>query len=194
MRNEQKWSDVRKIMKYIIKNTYNDGQESISQWIGNIGSNQDTMLLLVGNKAVSEDFVVNKTIQALFDTGIVKHLTDESLSKQSLAEIVNGNLFLHINNIPNGKEEQQKLEELITSVVIHKAIISNGHRVRTQAKIIVTIDEPHAFFGDFLEVSTTLFIDSKENILSKLKVNSTIPFYQAKIGRASCRERVCLYV
>ena len=35
MRNEQKWSDVRKIMKYIIKNTYNDGQESISQWIGN---------------------------------------------------------------------------------------------------------------------------------------------------------------
>lgn len=52
-------------MKYIIKNTYNDGQESISQWIGNIGSNQDTMLLLVGNKAVSEDFVVNKTIQAL---------------------------------------------------------------------------------------------------------------------------------
>ena len=53
MRNEQKWSDVRKIMKYIIKNTYNDGQESISQWIGNIGSNQDTMLLLVGNKAVS---------------------------------------------------------------------------------------------------------------------------------------------
>ena len=179
MRNEQKWSDVRKIMKYIIKNTYNDGQESISQWIGNIGSNQDTMLLLVGNKAVSEDFVVNKTIQALFDTGIVKHLTDESLSKQSLAEIVNGNLFLHINNIPNGKEEQQKLEELITSVVIHKAIISNGHRVRTQAKIIVTIDEPHAFFGDFLEVSTTLFIDSKENILSKLKVNSTIPFYQA---------------
>ncbi|MGJ0334367.1 type IV secretion system DNA-binding domain-containing protein [Aliarcobacter cryaerophilus] len=179
MRNEQKWSNVRKIMKYIIKNTYNDGQESISQWIGNIGSNQDTMLLLVGNKAVSEDFVVNKTIQALFDTGIVKHLTDESLSKQSLAEIVNGNLFLHINNIPNGKEEQQKLEELITSVVIHKAIISNGHRVRTQAKIIVTIDEPHAFFGDFLEVSTTLFIDSKENILSKFKVNSTIPFYQA---------------
>ena len=65
MRNEKKWSDVRKIMKYIIKNTYNDGQESISQWIGNIGSNQDTMLLLVGNKAVSEDFVVNKTIQAL---------------------------------------------------------------------------------------------------------------------------------
>lgn len=65
MRNEQKWSDVRKIMKYIIKNTYNDGQESISQWIGNIGSNQDTMLLSVGNKAVSEDFVVNKTIQAL---------------------------------------------------------------------------------------------------------------------------------
>lgn len=51
MRNEQKWSDVRKIMKYIIKNTYNDGQESISQWIGNIGSNQDTMLLFVKRSA-----------------------------------------------------------------------------------------------------------------------------------------------
>lgn len=179
MNNNKNWSNTRSIMQYIIENPSYNTKESISQWIGNIGTNQDTMLLLVGNKSVSEDFVVNKTIQSLFDTGIVSHITDESLSKQSLAEIVNGKLFLHINHIPKGEKEQEKLKELIISVVIHKAIISDGYKIATQAKIIVTIDEPDLFFKDLLEISTTLFIDSKENILSKFKVNSTTPFYQA---------------
>ena len=179
MSNNKNWSNTRSIMQRIIENPSYNAKESISQWIGNIGTNQDTMLLLVGNKSVSEDFVVNKTIQALFDTGIFAHITAESLSKQSLAEIVNGKLFLYINHIPKGEEEQQKLKELIISVVIHKAIISDGYKIPTQAKIIVTIDEAHEFFRDFLELCTTLFIDSKENILSKFKVNSTTPLYQA---------------
>lgn len=179
MNNNNNWSNTRSIMQYIIENPSYNTKESISQWIGNIGSGIDTMLLLVGNKSLSEDFVVNKTIQSLFDTGIVSHITDESLSKQSLAEIVNGKLFLHINHIPKGEKEQEKLKELIISVVIHKAIISDGYKIPTQAKIIVTIDEPDIFFKDFLEISTTLFIDLKENILSKFKVNSTTPFYQA---------------
>ena len=179
MSNNKNWSNTRSIMQRIIENPSYNAKESISQWIGNIGTNKDTMLLLVGNKSVSEDFVVNKTIQALFDTGIFAHITAESLSKQSLAEIVNGKLFLYINHIPKGEEEQQKLKELIISVVIHKAIISDGYKIPTQAKIIVTIDEAHEFFRDFLELCTTLFIDSKENILSKFKVNSTTPLYQA---------------
>lgn len=179
MSNNKNWSNTRSIMHYIIENPSYNTKEIISQWIGNIGSNVDTMLLLVGNKSISEDLIVDKTINALFDTGIVLPITDEVLSNQSLEEIVSGNLFLHINHIPKGEEEQKKLKEMITSVVIHKAITNDGYKIPTQAKIIVTIDEPDIFFKDFLEISTILFIDSKENILSKFQVNSTTTLYQA---------------
>ena len=175
---EQKYSYIRLLMNHIVKNDLNVITDSISQWIGNIGTNLDTMLLLVGNKSLSEDLVVNKTINAIFDTDIVLTITDEILSKQSLEEIVSGKLFLHIGNIPESVENQQKLKELIVSVVINKSIQSDGYKVPTQAKIIVTIDEPDIFFEDFLEISTTLFIDSTKNILSKLQVNRTISLYQ----------------
>lgn len=179
MSNNQNWSGTRSIMHYIIENPSYNTNESISQWIGNIGSSKDTMLLLVGNKSTSEDLVVKKTINALFDTGIVLTITDEILSTQSLEEIVSGKLFLHIGHIPESIENQQKLKELITSVVISKSVQSNGYKIPTQAKIIVTIDEADIFFKDFLEISTVLFIDSKENILSKFQINSTTPLYQA---------------
>lgn len=179
MSYQQKYSYTRSLMHHIVKNDSNSITDSISQWMGNIGTNIDTMLLLVGNKSISEDLVVNKTVEAIFDTGIIAHVTDEILSKQSLEEIINGKLFLYIHHIPHSEEEKQKLKELIISVVIHKAIISDGYRIPTQAKIIVTIDEPDIFFKDFLEISTVLFIDSNENIFSKLQVNSTAPLYQA---------------
>ena len=176
--HEQKYSNTRLVMQHIIKNDSNVITDSISQWIGNIGPAQDRILLLVGNCKVSEDLVVNKTIQALFDNGIVAQVTGKALAKQSFEEIVRGKLFLYINYVSFSEEEQKKLKELIISIVIHKSIVNDGRRVSTQAKIIVTVDEPNIFFKDLLEVSTTLFIDSQENILKKFQVTSTIPLYQ----------------
>ncbi len=174
----QKCSFTRSLMHFLVENLSNNTQESISCWIGNIGLNIDTMLLLVGNQSVSEDLVVNKVIQSLFDTNLVVTITDEILS-QNFEEIANRKLFIHINHVPNGEENQQKLKELIFSILINKSIQSNGHKIPTQAKIIVTIDEAHVFFRDFLEISTTLFIDSKENILKKSKSTSITSLYQS---------------
>lgn len=108
----KKCSFTCSLMHFLVENSSNNTQESISQWIGNIGLNIDTMLLLVGNQSVSEDLVVNKVIQSLFDTNLVVTITDEILS-QNFEEIANRKLFIHINHVPNGEENQQKLKEFI---------------------------------------------------------------------------------
>ena len=179
MSSKQKNNLTQLLMTNLVENNSNIASQSISQWIVNINSSQDTMLLLVGNCKVSEDLVLNKTIKALFNTGIVSEVTSKVLSEQSIEEIARGKLFLYINHTPHGDEQQQKLRELITSIVIDKSINSDGYRVATQAKIIVAIDKPDMFFKDFLEISTTLFIEPLENILEKFNITSAIPLYRA---------------
>ena len=182
---------TRYMQKKILHNSHNETfikkmmlniterkSDCISPWIKNIGTENDTILLLVGNQQLSEDLVVNKVIKRLFDTGIVAPLTDKMLQKQSFEEIVEGKSFLHINHIPTDEMEREKLKELLVSIVIHRSILSEGYSVPTQIKVIVTIDEADSFFKSFLEITTVLFIDTKENLLLKFGLDDLIPLYQ----------------
>ena len=152
--------------------------ETINYWLKNIDSKLDNILLLVGNKSASEDFVIDKVIEPLFDTGIVCTITDNMLEKQSLQEITDNKLFLHINHIPDDKEKQQNLQELITASLINHSIKTDNGRLPIQCKIIVTLDEPHIFFKDYIEMCTVVFIDTIENIHKKMNVNSNITLYR----------------
>lgn len=67
--------------------------DCISPWIKNIGTEKDTILLLIGNKALSESLIIDKVIKRLFNTGIVVTLTDEMLQQQSFEDIIDGHLF-----------------------------------------------------------------------------------------------------
>jgi hypothetical protein len=167
-------TDTKKLMLNIIENK----SDYIPQWIGNIGIGVDTILLLVGNKSVSEDLIVQRIIEQLFNTNIVVTITDNMLKEQTLQEITKGKLFFHINQIPEDKENQEKLKELIISLMIQQSIRADGYTIPTQGKIIVTIDEPHVFFKEFMEICTTLFIDTIDNIRVKLNINSNIVLYQ----------------
>jgi len=167
-------TDTRKLMSNITENKSDD----ISQWIGSIDIDVDTVLLLVGNKSVSEDLIVQRIIRQLFNTNIVVTITDNMLKEQTLQEITKGKLFFHINQIPEDKENQEKLKELIISIMVQQSILADGYTIPIQGKIIVTIDEPHVFFKEFMEICTTLFIDTIDNILVKSNVNSNIVLYQ----------------
>lgn len=167
-------TDTRKLMSNITENN----TDYIPQWLGNIDIVIDTILLLVGNKSVSEDLIVQRIISQLFNTNIVLTITDNMLKEQTLEEITRGKLFFHINQIPEDKKNQEKLKELIISIMIQQSIQADGYTIPTQGKIIVTIDEPHVFFKEFMEICTTLFIDTIDNIRVKSEVNSNIVLYQ----------------
>lgn len=167
-------TDTIKLMSNITENKSDD----ISQWIGNIGKSTDTVLLLVGNKSVSEDLIVQRVIKQLFNTNIVVTITNDMFKEKTLQEITQGKLFFHINQIPEDEDAQKKLKELIISIMIQQSIQVDGYTIPTQGKIIVTIDEPHVFFKEFMEICTTLFIDTVDNILVKSEVDSNIVLYR----------------
>ncbi|MDD2697923.1 MAG: DUF87 domain-containing protein [Arcobacteraceae bacterium] len=152
----------------------------ISGWIKNIGIYDDSILLLVGNEDVLEGIVVNKVIKPLFNTGIFVTITDDMLKNKSFAEITHNKLFLHINQIPTDKENQKKLKELIISIVINKSIQADGCTIPTQAKVIVTLDEPHLFFKDCIDITTVVFIKTMDEILviADLGLSSSVLLYQ----------------
>ena len=174
LHNNQSITYIKKLMSNITERK----SDCIFSWIKSIGTDNDTILLLVGNQKISEDLIVDKVIKRLFDTGLVVTLTDEILKKQSFEEIISGKLFLHINYIPKDEQDQKKLQELLISIVIHKSILSNGNTLPIQTKVIVTIDEVDPFFKDMMEITKTLFIDTKENVLLKLGLSDMVPLYK----------------
>jgi hypothetical protein len=171
--DKQYASFTKTLMCNIAENT----SELISTWIRNIGMRNDTILLLIGNQIISKDIILDKVITRLFNTGIVTTLTDEMLQKKSLAEIVNGTLFLHIDHIPKDEHDREKLRVLLTSLIIQRSVLSNGYTIPTQTKVIVTIDEVDLFFKDFMEITTTLFIKSEKDLLSEYGISSKISLY-----------------
>ena len=154
-------------------------EDPISKWIANIDFIQDKILLLYGNQNASKDLVVNKVLKPLFN-GFVVTITEEMLSKYTIEEIVTGKLFLHIDQIPKDIELRKKLQELLVAVVIQRAIPTEGYTTKpTQAKVIVTLDKADPFFSEYMEITTTLSIDTMENILRKHNLNSKPALYLA---------------
>ena len=164
-------------IKKLMSNLTQSNSESISLWIKEIG-NTDTILLLVGNQTISEDIVVNKVIKPLFNTGIVVTLTDSMLQKESFENILRGKLILHIDHIPVDEKDREKLQQLLVAIVIQRSFFSDGRTIPTQIKVIVTIDETDSFFKNFMELTTTLFINKEEDFLSKLGISNLVLLYK----------------
>lgn len=165
---------TKKVMSYMTE----CNSDCISPWIKDIGTENDTILLLVGNKTLSEDLVVDKVIKRLFNTGKVVTLTNEMLQNKSFEEILSGIFCLHINKIPYDEKECEKLKELLISTVIHKSVLSNGYTIPTQVKVIVTVDAVDPFFKDLMEITKTLFMDTKENVLQQLDISTLVALYK----------------
>lgn len=153
--------------------------DAISSWIKNICDLEtNTILLLVGNQTISEDIIINKVIKQLFNTGIVVTLTDNMLQKESFENIVSGKLILHIDHIPADEKDREKLKQLLISLIIQRSFLSNERTIPTQIKVIVTIDEVDSFFKNFIELTTTLFINQEEHFLSKLGISNLVLLYK----------------
>jgi len=163
--------------KNVMSNITKESVDYITPWINNIDTTNDTILLLVGNKKVSEDLIIDKVIKRLFDTDIVVTLTDEKLQKNNFEEVINGKLFLLINHIPQDEVSKEKLKKLLFSIIVHRSVQSDDNTIPTQIRVIVTIDEVDIFFKDCMEITSTIFVDTEVNILEKLRLNNLLSAY-----------------
>ncbi len=163
-------NDKNFINEFLNKFTINNNSEYIDEWITyffktlrRIKSN----LVLIGSRDVSEEIFYNGIIKQIFGFDYCITITDDILENQSVGTIIKNKLFLHVNHIPENKENQKKLKDLLEGIIVNDTIEENGIQVPFLCQIIFTLDQPHPFVSDFLSYTKVFFIDTIENINQK---------------------------
>ena len=153
--------------------TLNNNSEYIEEWLTYFFKTLRRIknnLILIGNRDISEETFYIGIIKQIFGFDYCLTITDEILENQPIEFIIQNKLFLHINHIPESKENQKKLKELLENLIVYdgRSDLLNTNNTPFLCQIIFTLEQPHPFLDDFLSHSKVFFIDSIDNINLKL--------------------------
>lgn len=140
--------------------------------------NSSNTIILVGNKDVSRDILMQKILKPIFGSQYFITITDEMLQKMSAEEIIKYKLIYHIDHIPQDEKNREKLKEILLSILVYKSIEIDNKLVPINGQVIFTVDKEDLFFKDFLSSSDVFFIDSIENIMSEMGVSDKVTLYK----------------
>lgn len=140
--------------------------------------NSSNTIILIGNKDVSRDILMQKILKPIFGSQYFITITDEILEKMSIEEIIQYKLIYHIDDIPQNEKNREKLKELLIYILVNKSIEIGNKFIPIHGQVIFTIDKEDVFFKDFLSSSDIFFIDSIENIMTKMGVSDKITLYK----------------
>ena len=140
--------------------------------------NSSNTIILVGNKDVSRDILMQKILKPIFGSQYFITITDEMLGKMSAEEIIKYKLIYHIDHIPQDEKNREKLKEILLSILVYKSIEIDNKLIPIHGQVIFTIDKEDLFFKDFLSSSDVFFIDSIENIMSEMGVSDKVTLYK----------------
>jgi len=160
------------ISSFIDSFTNNSKSEYIQEWLRYFFKTLrrvPEMLVLIGNKDVSQEIFYDKIIVPIFGSEYCTTLSDIFLNYSYSDITIYNKLILHIDYIPTEPEKQKDLKKLLEDVIVNNHIKSvlNGS-IPVLCQIIVTLDEPHPFLNDFLSSSKVFFVDTMDNINEKL--------------------------
>src|SRR5574344_396722 len=167
----QKFLNTYFIKHFLHTFTINTNSEYIEEWLTHFFKTlrrTRQALVLIGNKDVSEEMFYNAIIKQIFGFDYCSTIDDWMLENLTVAQIVENKLFIHINYIPEDKNLQKKLKDLLESVIVYDFSKQYPQNTHYLCQIIFTLDYPHPFLSDFLSSSKVFFIDSMENVNKKL--------------------------
>jgi len=95
--------------------------------------------------------------------------------QQRLEDIIKHKLIYHIDHIPYDEKDQEKLREILYSVLVDKFVPIFG-------QVFITLDKVHPFLKDFLSSSDVFFMDSMDNIMTNLHEEDKISFHKKLYG------------
>ncbi|MCX6077482.1 MAG: type IV secretion system DNA-binding domain-containing protein [Campylobacterales bacterium] len=139
--------------------------------------NSSNAIVLVGNKDVSEGILLNRVLKPIFGSQFCTTITDEMLRTIRMEDIIKHKLIYNIDHIPESEQDREKLREILISILVDKFIQIENQFVPIHGQVFITIDEAHPFLKDFLSSSDVFFVDSMENIMTKLQEEDKISFH-----------------
>ncbi|MCT7473647.1 type IV secretory system conjugative DNA transfer family protein [Aliarcobacter cryaerophilus] len=140
--------------------------------------NSSNTIILVGNKDVSRNILIQKILKPIFGSQYFITITDEMLEKMSIEEIIQYKLIYHIDYIPQNEKNRDKLKEILISILVNKSIEIGNKFIPIHGQVIFTVDKEDVFFKDFLSSSDVFFIDSIENIMFEMGISDKITLYK----------------
>ena len=140
--------------------------------------NTSNAIVLIWNKEVSEDILVNKIVKPIFSSKFYIKITDEVLKTVSIEDILKYKLIYHIDYIPTDLHLKEKLKEILIAILVNKSIETKNNIIPIHGQVIFTLDKENIFLKDYLSLSDVFFVDSLENIMKHINVNDKISFYK----------------
>lgn len=174
-------SDLSFAAKFIDKITTLENSDFCLRFLSNFFiklENITGMLVLMGNKDVSENILIESIIKPIFSADYCITITEEILRNNTVKQIVENKLFVHVNYIPNNKEDFEKLKDIVNSSLIAQPISINNLIPTAYTQILVTLDEPHFIFKDYKNFYNVINIDSIENIKAKIEVENDVSLFK----------------
>ncbi|MGJ0317057.1 type IV secretion system DNA-binding domain-containing protein [Aliarcobacter cryaerophilus] len=140
--------------------------------------NTSNAIVLIGNKDVSEDILVNKIVKPIFSSKYYIKITDEVLKTVSIEDILKYKLIYHIDYIPTDLHLKEKLKDILIAILVNKSIETKDGIIPIHGQIIVTLDKEDIFLRDYLSLTDIFFVDSLENIMKYNNADDKILFYK----------------
>lgn len=140
--------------------------------------NTSNAIVLIGNKEVSEDILVNKIVKPIFSSKFYIKITDEVLKTVSIEDILKYKLIYHIDYIPTDLHLKEKLKDILIAILVNKSIETKNNIIPIHGQVIFTLDKENIFLKDYLSLSDVFYVDSLENIIKHINVNDKISFYK----------------
>lgn len=140
--------------------------------------NSSNAIVLVDKKDISVGVLLNKVLKPIYGSVFTVTITDDMLQNMTKEEILKYKLLYHIDHIPEDEALQEKLKDILLSVLIEKHLIVDNKTVPIYGQVIITIDEAHPFLKDFLSVSDVFFVDSMDNLLKSLEEEYQASFHK----------------
>lgn len=153
----------------------------------------ENIIVMVGNKNVSKNIFWERVIKPMIDPENYITITDDILKEKSIAEILKGKIFIHVNHIPENQELREKLKELFIQVSINKYFQMENKKINTYAQIIVTLDKEEHFIKDFAHLSSIFYVNPLETILSEMnEINDVSLIGNIEASLMNFAEELCL--
>ena len=140
--------------------------------------NTSNAIVLIGNKEVSEDILVNKIVKPIFSSKFYIKITDEVLKTVSIEDILKYKLIYHIDYIPTDLHLKEKLKDILIAILVNKSIETKNNIIPIHGQVIFTLDKENIFLKDYLSLSDVFYVDSLENIMKHINVKDKILFYK----------------
>jgi len=173
LQNNYSESFINKFIFNLVTNE--DDYNTIINWLSGFFKTlvkSDTALVLVGDKEVSQEIFLDQIIKPIFGHDFCTTITAKMIKEQSIHQIIEDNIFYHIDTLPNftaiSKQTQKLLNEIVTKNIATREDIDQSDTHIFGQTLITSINLNHHLIESIKDNCKVVKINDFKTIIEEL--------------------------